>query len=50
MLNVHKPMISAVNGDALGLGTTLALMCDISVVSETAKMGDTHVRVGLCCR
>jgi len=35
------------NGDALGLGTTLALMCDISVVSETAKMGDTHVRVGL---
>ena len=47
MLNVHKPMISAVNGDALGLGTTLALMCDISVVSETAKMGDTHVRVGL---
>jgi enoyl-CoA hydratase/carnithine racemase len=47
MLNVHKPMISAVNGDALGLGTTLALLCDISVVSETAKMGDTHVRVGL---
>lgn len=47
MLNVHKPMIAAVNGDALGLGTTLALVCDISVVSETAKMGDTHVRVGL---
>jgi len=47
MLNVHKPMIAAVNGDALGLGTTLALLCDITVVSETARMGDTHVRVGL---
>jgi enoyl-CoA hydratase/carnithine racemase len=47
MLDVHKPIICAVNGDALGLGTTLALLCDITVVSETAKMGDTHVRVGL---
>jgi len=47
MLNVHKPIVAAVNGDALGLGTTLALMCDITVVSESAKMGDTHVRVGL---
>jgi len=47
MLNLHKPIVAAVNGDALGLGTTLALMCDISVASETAKMGDTHVRVGL---
>jgi enoyl-CoA hydratase len=47
MLNVHKPMVAAVNGDALGLGATLALMCDISVIAETARFGDTHVRVGL---
>lgn len=47
MLNVSKPIISAVNGDALGLGTTLAFVADISVVAETAKLGDTHVRVGL---
>lgn len=47
ILNVHKPIISAVNGDAMGLGATVALMCDISVFSETARMGDTHVRVGL---
>lgn len=47
ILDVHKPIICAVNGDALGLGTTLALLCDISVASETAKLGDTHVRVGL---
>lgn len=47
MLSVHKPIVAAVNGDALGLGMTLALMCDVSVVSETARLGDTHVRVGL---
>lgn len=47
MLGVHKPIVAAVNGDALGLGMTLALMADITVVSETARLGDTHVRVGL---
>jgi enoyl-CoA hydratase len=47
ILNVHKPIIAAVNGHAAGLGATLALMCDISVISETAKLGDTHVNVGL---
>ena len=47
ILNVQKPIISAVNGDAMGLGATVALVCDISVISETAKLGDTHVRVGL---
>ena len=47
MLSVRKPIIGAINGDAMGLGATLALLCDISVMAETAKLGDTHVRVGL---
>ncbi len=47
ILSVRKPIIGAVNGDAMGLGATLALLCDISVMSQTAKIGDTHVRVGL---
>jgi len=47
MLEVGHPIIAAVNGDAIGLGATLALFCDTVVISETAKFGDTHVRVGL---
>lgn len=47
ILRVRKPIIAAVNGDAMGIGATLALICDISVMSTTATIGDTHVRVGL---
>jgi enoyl-CoA hydratase len=47
ILDVPQPIIAAVNGDAVGLGATLALFADISVISETAKFGDTHVKVGL---
>ena len=47
MLEVPQPIVAAVNGHAMGLGATLAVMCDTVVISETAKIGDTHVRVGL---
>lgn len=47
MLEVPQPIVCAVNGDAVGLGATLALFSDITVMSETARLGDTHVRVGL---
>lgn len=47
LLLCPQPIIAAVNGDALGLGTSLLLFCDMSVVAEDAKLGDTHVRVGL---
>ncbi|MDR5804854.1 enoyl-CoA hydratase-related protein [Caballeronia sp. LZ001] len=47
MLEVTPPIIAAVNGDAMGLGATLALMCDITVMSETARIADSHVKVGL---
>lgn len=47
MLELQAPLIAAVNGDAMGLGCTLALFCDITVISETARIGDTHVKVGL---
>lgn len=47
MVELQPPLIAAVNGDAMGLGCTLALFCDITVISETARIGDTHVKVGL---
>ncbi|RJP70604.1 MAG: enoyl-CoA hydratase [Candidatus Abyssobacteria bacterium SURF_17] len=47
ILEVDKPIISAVNGPAAGLGATLALFPDIVVMSDRAKIGDTHVKVGL---
>jgi enoyl-CoA hydratase len=47
ILEVPQPIIAAVNGDAVGLGATLALFSDVSIISETAKFGDSHVKVGL---
>jgi enoyl-CoA hydratase/carnithine racemase len=47
MIEVEQPIIAAVNGDAVGLGATLALFCDIIIASEKARFGDPHVRVGL---
>jgi enoyl-CoA hydratase len=47
MLSTPQPIIAAVNGDALGLGMTLALFADISIVAEDARLGDTHIKIGL---
>ena len=47
MLDVEQPIIGAINGDAVGLGATIALLTDITVVSEKARFADTHVRVGI---
>lgn len=47
MLDTEKPIIAKVNGDAIGMGCTLALCSDIVVASETARFGDPHVKVGL---
>lgn len=47
ILEVDKPILAAVNGPAAGLGVTLALFCDIVYASEKARLGDTHVKVGV---
>jgi enoyl-CoA hydratase len=47
MLECDKPIIARVNGDAIGLGSTLALACDIIVAFDTARSGDPHVNLGL---
>lgn len=47
ILDVEQPIVAAVNGDGAGLGATLPLFCDIIVMAETARLADTHVRMGL---
>jgi len=43
----EAPLIAAVNGTAAGLGATIALMCDVIFMADTAKIGDTHPAVAL---
>jgi len=47
LLDIEKPVVCRLNGHAVGLGATLALMCDIIIASEKAKIGDPHVGIGL---
>lgn len=47
LLDVHLPIVAAVNGHAMGLGASLALLSDVVFVAESARIGDPHVSVGL---
>lgn len=47
MLGLDKPLIARVNGHAMGLGATLALMCDVVFATESAKFADPHINIGL---
>ena len=47
LLDVEVPIVAAVNGPAVGLGATLALLCDVIFMAQEAKLADPHVRVGI---
>ncbi|SED60460.1 enoyl-CoA hydratase/isomerase family protein [Rhodococcus koreensis] len=47
LLELPQPIIAAVNGPAIGLGATLALMCDVVYASTDAVIADPHVTVGV---
>ncbi|MEM9520292.1 MAG: enoyl-CoA hydratase-related protein [Actinomycetota bacterium] len=47
MLDVQIPIVAAVNGHAMGLGASIALLCDIVFVAESALIGDPHVDIGV---
>jgi enoyl-CoA hydratase len=47
LLDIEKPVVCRMNGHAVGLGASIALLCDIVFAADTAKIGDPHVGIGL---
>ncbi len=43
----EAPILAAVNGAARGLGASIALLCDIVYMADTASIGDVHTQWGL---
>ncbi|CRM56965.1 MULTISPECIES: enoyl-CoA hydratase-related protein [Pseudomonas] len=48
LLNCRKPVIAAVAGAAVGIGTTLLLHCDLVYISRDARLRMPFVNLGLC--
>ncbi len=47
LLHFPLPVIAAVNGPAVGLGCSIAVLCDVLLIAEDAYLCDPHVSVGL---
>ena len=47
IIHCKTPVISAINGAAVGAGLVIALLADISIAAESARMADGHVRMGV---
>jgi enoyl-CoA hydratase len=47
LINLEKPVVSAINGVAVGAGLVVALLADVSVMADTARVTDGHTRLGV---
>ena len=47
LLDIEVPIVCGLNGAAAGLGASIALLCDLLVMSDHAVVVDLHVNVGL---
>jgi enoyl-CoA hydratase len=47
MLASVKPIVSAINGVAVGAGLAVALLADVSIIAESARLSDGHARLGV---
>lgn len=47
IVNCNKPIVSAINGTAVGAGLVAGLLADISIAGKSAKIVDGHTRLGV---
>ena len=47
MLASVKPVVSAINGVAVGAGLAVALLADVSIIARSARLSDGHARLGV---
>jgi enoyl-CoA hydratase len=45
--DLPKPTIAAIGGPCIAGGLEVAMACDIRIASETARIGDGHIKMGL---
>ena len=47
LVNCSRPVVSAINGPAVGAGLAVGLLADVSVAGRSAKIMDGHTRLGV---
>lgn len=47
VIGARKPIVSAINGVAVGAGLAVALLADISIIGESVRLTDGHLRLGV---
>ena len=45
--DLDKPVIAAINGAAMGAGMDMALMCDLRVCSDRARLAESYINLGV---
>lgn len=47
VINCSKPVVSAIDGPAVGAGLAVALLADVSIAATSAKILDGHTKLGV---
>ena len=47
LIDIPVPIVVALQGDAIGLGASIMLGCDLIVAARSARIADPHVKMGL---